>query len=56
LPVPIRPPAIAIAAAIANNGFVNPSLEEVDVSWANACVNNVNRQCQSCYCNNRQFE
>lgn len=38
LPVPIRPPAIAIAAAIANNGFVNPSLEEVDVSWANACV------------------
>ena len=33
-PVPIRPPAIAIAAAIANNGFVSPSLEEVEGSAA----------------------
>ena len=36
LPVPIRPPAIAIAAAIANNGFVSPSFAEVEGSAANA--------------------
>jgi len=43
LPVPIRPPAIAIAAAIANNGFVSPSFAEVEGSAANAWVDdNVN--------------
>ena len=43
LPVPIRPPAIAIAAAIANSGFVSPLLVE-EVSAANAGV--VDTRCQ----------
>jgi hypothetical protein len=33
LPVPIKPPAIAIAAAIASNGFVN-DVSPVEVSCA----------------------
>lgn len=36
LPVPIKPPAIAIAAAIANKGFVRAELDEVVGVCANA--------------------
>jgi hypothetical protein len=39
LPVPIKPPAIAIAAAIANKGFVKPALVAADCANAGVVKN-----------------